>query len=177
MKATEQQIAHAQRAVREWCKERGITISAQRESLWANFLGELNEYKEALEANNETEMIDALCDMLVFIFGAYHYEPSLPNLDIELSFEFLNSKDAYYSRWFKHHIEGRDEKHISLISALCIRRIESLGYKFSVAMDETIKEISSRKGYNDGTRWVKDKSEEAKKLWYKADYTKAKESR
>lgn len=176
MKTTEQQIAHAQRAVREWCKERGLGIGAQRESLWLNFLGEFDEYKEALEANNETEMVDALCDMLVFIFGAYCYEPALPNMAIELPFEFLNSKDAYYSRWFKHHINYRNEEHISLISALCIHRIESLGYNFSIAMDETIKEISSRKGYNDGTRWVKDKSEEARKLWYKADYTKAKEN-
>ena len=43
-------------------------------------------------------------------------------------------------------------------------------------MQETIKEISSRIGaWNEEKgKWIKDTSEEAQKLWYKADYSKCK---
>lgn len=54
--------------------------------------------------------------------------------------------------------------------------IRVLGYNPDIAMEETVKEIDSRKGaFNpESGKWEKFKDDEHKKLWYKADYEKAK---
>lgn len=54
--------------------------------------------------------------------------------------------------------------------------MRTYGYDPFKAMNETIKEISSRTGHFDPyiNKFVKDKSPEAQALWYKADYSKAK---
>lgn len=49
-----------------------------------------------------------------------------------------------------------------------------LGYNPKIALDEVIKEISSRKGEIIDGKFIKDKSPEAKAKWYKADFKKAK---
>lgn len=53
--------------------------------------------------------------------------------------------------------------------------IEQAGYDAKVAMDETIKEISSRTGATnpDTGKWEKFKTPEAMAKWYTADYDKA----
>lgn len=53
--------------------------------------------------------------------------------------------------------------------------IEQAGYCAETAMEETIKEISSRTGAtNESTgKWEKFKTPEAQALWYTADYDKA----
>ena len=48
------------------------------------------------------------------------------------------------------------------------------GYNPNKCMSEALKEISSRKGSIIDGKFVKDKSEEAQALWYKADFTKCK---
>lgn len=50
------------------------------------------------------------------------------------------------------------------------------GYNPNIAMDETLKEISSRTGaFNPATgKWEKFKTPEAMALWYSANYDKAK---
>lgn len=68
------------------------------------------------------------------------------------------------------------------IDALCdiivfaTNAIRIRGYDPNVAMDETLKEINSRTGaFNPDTgKWEKFKTEEAKALWYSADYEQAK---
>ena len=52
--------------------------------------------------------------------------------------------------------------------------IAKMGYEPNIAMDETLKEISSRTGEIIDGKFVKCKTEECKKKWYKADYSKAK---
>jgi hypothetical protein len=65
---------------------------------------------------------------------------------------------------------------LSDIRVFCINGTEAMGYNAEIAMDETIKEISSRKGaYNKKSeKWEKFKDKESMKLWYKANYSKAK---
>ena len=68
------------------------------------------------------------------------------------------------------------------IDALCdiivfaTNAIRIRGYDPNVSMDETLKEINSRTGaFNPDTgKWEKFKTEEAKALWYSADYEQAK---
>lgn len=68
------------------------------------------------------------------------------------------------------------------IDALCdivvfsINAIEAKGYDAELCMKETLKEIHSRKGAmnKESGKWEKFKTDDAKALWYKADYSKAK---
>ena len=68
------------------------------------------------------------------------------------------------------------------IDALCdmvvfaINAIEAKGYNAEICMNETLKEIHSRKGdFNpELNKWVKKKTPEAMALWYSADFSKAK---
>lgn len=68
------------------------------------------------------------------------------------------------------------------IDALCdmvvfaVNAMRIKGYNPNVAMEETIKEISSRTGaFNPQTgKWEKFQTQEARVLWYSANYDKAK---
>lgn len=54
--------------------------------------------------------------------------------------------------------------------------IENLGFNYDLCIEETLKEIESRKGaFNpDNRKWEKFKDEESQKLWYKANYESCK---
>lgn len=82
----------------------------------------------------------------------------------ELS-EFLRAKNG------NEEIDALCDVIVFAVNAMRIR-----GYNPNIAMEETIKEISSRTGaFNPETgKWEKFKTEEAKALWYAANYDKAK---
>ena len=103
----------------DWNKERRLLDSFSADAEY-NMLRE--ELEEFIEAKDENEMIDALCDIVVVATGA----------------------------------------------------IAKLGYDPVRAMDETIKEISSRRGsFNENTgKWEKDKNQ-PKDTLYKANYEQA----
>ena len=54
--------------------------------------------------------------------------------------------------------------------------IEDMGYDYFKCMNETLKEVESRKGAfnSESGKWEKFKDEESQKLWYKADYNSCK---
>lgn len=52
----------------------------------------------------------------------------------------------------------------------CINAIEDAGFNASKCIDETLKEIESRKGEIRNGKFEKFKDEKHKALWYKADY-------
>ena len=54
--------------------------------------------------------------------------------------------------------------------------IDNMGYDYFKCMEETLKEIESRKGaFNpESGKWEKFKDDESKKLWYKANYESCK---
>jgi hypothetical protein len=81
----------------------------------------------------------------------------------ELS-EFLRAKDG------SGEIDALCDIIVFATNAMRIR-----GYDPNIAMDETLKEISSRTGdFNAKTgKWEKFKTPEAMALWYSADYNKA----
>lgn len=82
----------------------------------------------------------------------------------ELS-EFLRAKDG------SGEIDALCDIIVFAANAIRIR-----GYDPNLAMEETLKEINSRTGaFNPETgKWEKFKTEEAKALWYSADYDKSK---
>ena len=186
----------------EWRAERGITAESQKEGYIVNVMEELGELATALreyerfskhdcpyceidKQKAEHEIIDALCDISVFTINAGADIPCrLKPLIIETKREFsvasifvaiadfirtdVNNSPFVNGSPFNYY-------DFALILKYCASVCEQYGFNFQIAMDETIKEISSRTGSYDenAKKWVKDESDEAKAKWYQADYEKA----
>ena len=186
----------------EWRAERGITAESQKEGYLVNVMEEFGELATALREYErfskpsypyqknkkyaEHGIIDALCDICVFTINAGADIPCAKK-DLEThtgqlkaSFAMLIeacaifAQDKEYStvdyiaevKAFEYHIFFNDILHI------CACLAYDYGFDFQIAMDETIKEISSRTGAYDenAKKWVKDESDEARAKWYKANY-------
>lgn len=179
----------------EWRAERGITAESQKTGYLVNVMEELGELATALREYErfskpsypypknkkyaEHGIIDALCDISVFTINAGAELPSEINpLFIEPKRE-LSVADIYIAiaDFIREDYDcsAFDYYNFAFILNYCASVCESYGYNFEIAMDETIKEISSRTGSYDESakKWVKDTSPEAKSKWYKADYEKA----
>ena len=179
----------------EWRAERGITAQSQKEGYLVNVMEEFGELATALreyekfsateqdtakKQKAEYEIIDALCDISVFTINAgadipcefkrTEIEWKKSSLDADYILKQMIEKCAEFS-----HFEWVDIPSFNIILANCAYLCEHYGFDFQIAMDETIKEISSRTGAYDenAKKWVKDESDEAKSKWYKADYNKA----
>ena len=125
----------------------------------------------------EHEIIDALCNISVFTINAgtdipcsvkrTEIEWKKSSLDADYILKQMIEKCAEFS-----HFEWVDIPSFNIILANCAYLCEHYGFDFQIAMDETIKEISSRTGAYDenAKKWVKDESDEAKAKWYKANY-------
>ena len=166
-----------------WRLERGLDKSQGFEfdlNSQVSFLTE--EITEYLRAKNDSDKVDALCDLSVFSLNA------------------INTLDNNYDDLFNevHHIEKRVNYFsiVNIISAIPymfrewnhikfnfmdiieISRwmTEDMGYDYFKCMDETLKEIESRKGALNPTtgKWEKFKDEESQKLWHKANYESCK---
>ena len=124
----------------------------------------------------EHEIIDALCDISVFTINAgadIPCENKISGIENNIfqtykTYETLLNACGGYSIGFNAYAFNGV---LRTCAVLCYK----LGFNFQKAMDETIKEISSRTGAYDenAKKWVKDESDEAKSKWYKADYNKA----
>ena len=177
----------------EWRAERGITAESQKAGYIVNVMEELGELATALREYErfskpsypyqknkkyaEYGIIDALCDISVFTINAWADIPcELKRTEIELRKSSLDAdyilkqmveKCARFS-----YFEWGEASAFNIILINCAYLCEHYGFNFQIAMDETIKEISSRTGAYDekAKKWVKDESDEAKAKWYKANY-------
>ena len=176
-----------------WREERKITAESQKTGYLVNVMEELGELASALREYErfskpsypypknkkyaEHGIIDALCDISVFTINAWADIPcELKRTEIELKKSSLNAdyilkqmveKCARFS-----YFEWGEASAFNIILINCAYLCEHYGFNFQIAMDETIKEISSRTGAYDenAKKWVKDESNEAKAKWYQANY-------
>lgn len=174
----------------EWRAERGITAESQKAGYLVNVMEELGELASALrdyekfsvtkqdatkKQKAEHGIIDALCDICVFTINAgadVDDNTKAKVIDItkttilNSSFSSLLSYCGDYVGYVKAFSCFND------ILLVCAKLCEFYGFDFQIAMDETIKEISSRTGAYDekAKKWVKDTSDEAKAKWYSANY-------
>ena len=182
--------------LKAWRNERGITAESQKEGYIVNVMEEFGELATALREYErfskpsypypknkkyaEHGIIDALCDISVFTINAgadipcefkrTEIEWKKSSLDADYILKQMIEKCAEFS-----HFEWVDIPSFNIILANCAYLCEHYGFDFQIAMDETIKEISSRTGAYDenAKKWVKDESDEARAKWHKADYEKA----
>ena len=178
--------------LKAWRNERGITAESQKAGYLVNVMEELGELATALREYErfskpsypypknkkyaEHGIIDALCDISVFTINAgadINYNEKIKIIDTtkttrkNSSLSFLLSECGdfdYYGEFMPDFFND--------ILIDCAKLCENYGFDFQKAMDETIKEISSRTGAYDenAKKWVKDESDEAKAKWYQADY-------
>ena len=151
-----------------------------------NICEEMSEYYRAVD---ESEKIDALCDIYVFCMNSLDGDLKVTRDDFNKT-DFpriytLNVCKMVLLSEIKDNLdelklEDIDVNYFNLYLYAMMKSAEiettKLGYNFYECMMETIKEISSRVGHYDENihKFVKDKSREAVKNWYKADYSKCK---
>ena len=154
-----------------WMIKRSLTYEMQQSNYINLTDEEIQEYYSALDIY---EQIDALCDILVFSFNSVKVELK------DLSYE--NEIREWID--FNYIIKLRDELNKNFTYENLYNLYKSIRYmllnldnsycEFDLfkAMIETFKEIDSRTGaYNpEKKKWIKFKTPEAMKLWYKADY-------
>ena len=181
----------------KWRAERKITAESQRQGYLRNIMEELGELAAGLrdyaswskcdlrfcqihKEMAERLIVDAICDIAVLTINAWADIPcELKRTEIELRKSSLDAdyilkqmveKCARFS-----YFEWGETSAFNIILINCAYLCEHYGFNFQIAMDETIKEISSRTGAYDenAKKWIKDTSDEAKAKWYQADYEKA----
>ena len=176
--------------LKAWRHERGITAESQKAGYLVNVMEEFGELSAALRllekskiVNDSHELkcaehfiIDAICDISVFTINAgadIPCENKISGIENNIfqtyrTYETLLNACGGYSIGFNAYAFNGV---LRTCAVLCYK----LGFNFQIAMDETIKEISSRTGAYDEKvkKWVKDESNEAKAKWYQADYEKA----
>ena len=130
----------------------------------------------------EHEIIDALCDISVFTINAgadipcdFKVTQIQPNANYSINAElnFLIERVTHFNKAIIFGDYPKDTAiYFNSILDKCADICENYGFNFQTAMDETIKEISSRTGAYDknAKKWVKDESNEAKAKWYQANY-------
>ena len=181
---TLEQEKHLQELLWKWREERHLTFQDQIDGLVGNLCEEMAEY---YRATNDDEKIDALCDIYVFCMNSLDSDLKVTRDDFNKT-DFpriyaLNDCKMVLLSEIKDNLdelklEDIDVNYFNLYLYAMMKNIEKetikLGYDFYECMLETIKEISSRTGHYDENihKFVKDKSEEAVKKWYKADYEK-----
>lgn len=152
----------------QWMDERSLDINGQRKGFVSNIQEEMLEYFSAKDNN---QRIDALCDITVFCINAMKKyqkenikEPErvanvIPSVTLGKQLDYITQ-----NKFSKDSLENMID--------ICYTLATEMGYDFKVAMNETIKEISSRTGAYDenAKKWIKDTSDEARKKWYQANY-------
>ncbi|MDY4444816.1 hypothetical protein [Campylobacter sp.] len=148
------------------------------------------KYKKVTLAEAEHEIIDALCDIGIFTINAAADIPChLKDTEIGWEDDFCDDfcdlirEISWLAADF--NIKGhyglahyQSSKRFNLILVQLAKICENYGFDFETAMDETIKEISSRTGAYDeaSKKWIQDTSPEVRSKWYKANYELARVS-
>lgn len=168
-----------------WRAERDITAESQKAGYLVNVMekfGELSQALRGLELENirktaEYGVIDTLCYIAFLTINAgadipcevkrTKIELKKSSLDADYILKQMVEKCARFS-----YFEWGEASAFNIILVNCAYLCEHYGFDFQTAMDETIKEISSRTGSYDekAKKWLKDESDEAKAKWYQANY-------
>ena len=182
--------------LKAWRHERGITAESQKAGYLVNVMEEFGELATALREYErfskpsypypknkkyaEHGIIDALCDISVFTINAgadVNCNEKIEIINTSQTTRCNSSLSFLLSECGNFDYYGKFSSYVCFNQILlsCAKLCEQYGFNFEIAMDETIKEISSRTGAYDenAKKWVKDESDEARAKWYKADYNKA----
>lgn len=162
----------------EWGDERFISAQAyDKNGYVANIVSELREYIDAVD---DDERVDALCDIVVFTLTEMpklgYTKEEISNLELICSFNDISIVEYNIIRILGKLVDEEFKlEYFQNLIELCLTSVELLGYNSTISMEETHREIDSRKGdWNDEVKkWKKFTDEYHKSLWVKADYSRA----
>ena len=173
----------------DWRTVRHIDIKSQVPGLYANLLEEQAELERAILSNDIDGVVDAYCDMVIFLLNAYDIRDWFKNhikdgKVIELPRMPIKTSVLNGIRYTTHNelklicVEPvkNINKEVFIFVSHIFSTIYMYGYDPIMCVEEVIKHISSRIGKWDETikKFVKDTSEEAKAKWYEHDFNKCK---
>ena len=186
-KLPQSRLVEIHKTLKEWKEKNEISLAMSQKGVVANLMEEITEHRRANTSDDELQMIDAKCDLIVFAMNAIDELPDFDDCIINpytIGFEaFICNEIFYYIQYEENRIKLEQEKrklaqvrNLCRIIVRCIDSIYVLGFDPDKAMEETIKQITSRSGKMNYeiSKWVKDKSPEAQAREYKADYKRCK---
>ncbi len=159
--------------LKKFREERGLQSSPG--NLPANIIEETQELLVAIGNNDTHEIIDALCDHVVFIINGLeamgHDAKSHVKISKWRDFTPSMASSLILLR-MSEYVRHKSIDSLSSVAGICLATIEKLGYYSELCMLETCREINSREGaYNpDVGKWCKFKTPESMAKWHKADY-------
>lgn len=108
---------------------------------------EIDEYYKAHKEKDSFEMVDALCDIIVFSIGSLYKKIKLPKVTtVERITKAIDSSELLITTNLDitHLISQIDDT--PLVIAIATALIEDMGYDANACMREVIHHIESRKG-------------------------------
>lgn len=173
-----EQELELQELLKQWREERHLTVESQRDGLMGNLCEEMTEY---YRATNNDEKIDALCDMYVFCMNSMNTSIRDIPYDTFTELGFYRFSNVFECMpLLERTLKSSYGNGVDFVSREILKLLDEemrvLHYNPYKCMLETIQEISSRTGHYDENihKFIKDKSDEAKAKWYKADYESCK---
>ena len=173
--------------------ERRMTTESQKKDYIVNVMEKFGELASAIKDYDkfsqpdypypsdiqeaEQEIVKAICDIAVLTLNVgaeVFFSKRVPLLDTSTVSQNVNWLSLLISDCadFECYEDYNSYVHFYNILMVCAELCEQYGFNFQLAMEETVKEISSYTGsYDEDTKkWERDDSREAQTTWYHADY-------
>ena len=173
--------------------ERRITAEDQRMSYIVDVMEKFGELAVAIKDHEkysqpdwsyptdiqeaEQEIVKAICDIAVLTLNVgaeVFFSKRVLLIDTSTVSQNVNWLSLLISDCadFECYEDYNSYVHFYNILMDCAKLCEQYGFNFQLAMEETVKEISSYTGsYDEDTKkWERDYSWEAQTKWYRADY-------
>lgn len=177
--------------------ERNLTADSQKKDYIVNVMEKFGELASAVKdyekysqpdwsyptdvQEAEQEIVKAICDIAILtlnIGAEVFFSKRIPLIDTSTVSQSVNYLGLLMSDCadFECYEDYNSYVHFYNILMVCAKLCEQYGFNFQLAMEESIKEISSYTGSfdEDTKKWKIDYSWEAQTRWYRADYELAK---
>ena len=125
----------------------------------------------------EYEIVKAICDIAVLTLNVgaeAFFSKRVPLIDTSTISQDVNSLSLLISDCadFECYEDYNSYVHFYNILMDCAKLCEQYGFNFQLAIEETVKEISSHTGFYDEVtkKWERNDDWEAQTTWYHADY-------
>ena len=173
--------------------ERRITTESQKKDYIVNVMEKFGELASAIKdyekysqpdwsyptdiQEAECEIVRTICDIAVLTLNVgaeVFFRTRVPLIDTSTISQDVNSLSLLISDCADFECYENYNSYIHFYNILvdCAELCEQYGFNLQLAMEETVKEISSHTGsYDEDTKkWERDDDWEAQTTWYHADY-------
>ena len=186
-------LTEVHKKLEELRAERKIKVENQKKDYIINVMEKFGELASAVKDHEkysqpdwsyptdtqeaELEIVKAICDIAVLTMNVgveVFFSKRVPLIDTSTVSQSVNWLSLLMSDCadFECYEDYNSYVHFYNILVVCTKLCEQYGFDFQVAIEETIKEISSYTGFydEDTKKWKRDDSRKAQTQWYHTDY-------